>query len=242
MGVWKATEYIKKSGGLDPNAPIIQGILKYLSSGSDFDVEHEQWLNTVPSNNSSPCAIWWKYSENGSTFEYNPTASLAGFVIKYTNQKNDLYEKCIKIAKDAADWFIKSAPNECHIANCFISLYEYCEEANNIPFDSEAYLAKLNEIIDNSICRDVSRWGEYISKPSTFFTFSNKKIYNDKFKELCTLECEYIKNTQLPDGSYSVPWQWFTDHNEWYIAKNWSKAEITVENMIFLSKFNALFS
>lgn len=138
MGVQKATEYIKKSGGLDPNALIIQGILKYLSSGSDFDVEHEQWLNTVPSNNLSPRAIWWKYSENGSTFEYNPTAALAGFVIKYTNQQNDLYEKCIKIAKDAADWFIKSAPSECHIANCFISLYEYCEEANNISFDSEA--------------------------------------------------------------------------------------------------------
>ncbi len=240
MGVWKATEYIKKAGGLRPDDPINKGILKYLSSGSDFDAEHEQWLNTVPSNNSSHCAVWWKYPEGGSTFEYNPTAALAGYIIKYADKQSELYKKGVRIAKSAANWFIKSAPLERHIAGCFMSLYNYCTEAGNIPFDSKEYLKKLNEIIDRSICRDVSRWGEYIPKPSTFFTLDNKKFYSEKFKELCIAECGFIKSSQLPDGSYSVPWQWANDHKEWYIAENWIKAELTIDNMLFLREFDAL--
>lgn len=241
MGVWKATEYIRKTGGLEPDDPIAEGILKYLSSGSDFDIEHNQWLNTVPTNNSSPCAVWWKYPENGSVFEYNPTAALAGFIIKYADKKSALYEKGVQIAEEAANWFIMNAPLERHIAVCFMSLYDYCDDAGNMPFDSETYLAKLNEIIEGSVCSDVSRRGEYIPKPSTFFTPANKRFYNEKFKELCSVECEYIKNTQLSDGSYSVPWQWYGDCKEWYIAENWIKAQITIDNMIFLRDFDDLF-
>lgn len=241
MGVWKATEYIRKiEDDIDTDNSIIKGILKYLSSGLDFDIEHEQWRNTVPTNNSSPCAIWWKYSENGSAFEYNPTAALAGSIIKYADKESDLYEKGVQIAKNAANWFINNAPLERHIAGCFMSLYNYCEEAENMPFDGEAVFAKINEIIDNSICRDVSRWGEYIPKPSTFFTMTYKKFYNEKFKELCITECEYIKNSQLPDGSFNVPWNWCNDHKEWFIAENWIKAEIAIDNMLFLREFDAL--
>lgn len=240
MGAWKATEYIKRIGGLKPDDPVIKGILNYLSSGADFDTEHDQWLNTVPTNNSCPCAVWWKYPENGSTFEYNPTAALAGFIIKYAEKKSYLYEKGIQIAKDAANWFINNAPLERHIAGCFMSLYDYCEKADNMPFDGEAYLKKLNEIIDGSICRDVSRWGEYIPRPSTFFTLNDKRFYNDGFKELCLAECEYIRSTQLPDGSFNVPWNWYNDCKEWYIAENWIKAEIAIDNMLFLREFDAL--
>ncbi len=240
MGVWKATEYIKKTGGAEADNLIIKGIMKYLSSGADFDIEHEQWLNTVPTNNTSPCAIWWKYPENGSTFEYNPTAALAGYIIKYADKNTDLYEKGVRVAENAANWFINNAPLERHIAGCFMSLYNYCEEAGDMPFDGEAVFAKINEIIERSICSDISRWGEYIPRPSTFFTIDNKRFYNEKFKELCTAECEYIKNSQLPDGSFNVPWNWYSDHKEWYIAENWIKAEIAIDNMLFLREFGSL--
>lgn len=238
MGVWKGTEYIKRIGGLEPDDPVILGILKYLSSGADFDTERCQWMNTVPTNNSSPCAVWWKYTESGSAFEYNPTAALAGFIIKYADKQCALYEKGLKLVKNAADWFIETAPLERHIAGCYMSLYDYCEESGNIPFDGETYLAKLNEIIEKSICADVSRWDEYIPRPSTFFTNGNRRFYSEKFKELCTAECEFIRNTQLPDGSFNVPWNWGNDHKEWYVAENWIKSELVIDNMLFLRKFD----
>ncbi len=238
MGVWKATEYIREIGEIDPEHPIIQGILRYLESGDGFDESHNQWMNTVPSNNDYPCAFWWKYNENGSLFEYNPTAALAGSIVRYAKKWNALYEKGLQIVKEAAEWFIKDAPIEQHIAKCFITMYNDCQDAGAMPFDDAAFSSKLNEIVDKSICRDVSRWGEYIPRPSTFITSRNCRFYNEGLEELCRAECDYIKNTQLDDGSFYVPWQW-SNYKEWYVAENWCKSTITIENMLFLREFES---
>ena len=56
--------------------------------------------------------------------------------------------------------------------------------------------------------------------------------------ELCRAECDYIKNTQLDDGSFYVPWQW-CNYKEWYVAENWCKSTITIENMLFLREFES---
>ena len=238
MGVWKATEYICRIGGIESEHPVIQGILRYLSSGDGFDQARNQWNNTVLTSNSYPCAIWWKYPESGSAFSYNPTAALAGFLIRYAKKQSALYEKGIRIAKEAAEWFIQDAPLERHIAGCFISLYEYCTDAGVMPFDGNALMEKLKEIVDRSICRDVSRWGEYIPRPSAFVTSRGSRFYHEGLEELCRAECEYIKSTQLPDGSFPVPWTWGNDYKEWYVAENWCKAIITIENMLFLREFD----
>ena len=250
MGVWKATEYLREIGGIEPEHPMIRGILRYLEGGDGFDAVRDQWANTVPSNNDYPCAVWWKYSETGSSFEYgqsvtgalsawkyNPTAALAGFLIRYAAPDSALREKGVRIAKAAAEWFMKDAPVERHIAGCFISLYEYCTDAGVMPFDGEAMLKKLKEIVDRSICRDVSRWDGYIPRPSAFLTSRGSRFYSEDLEELCRAECEYIKNTQLSDGSFSVPWAWGNDYKEWYVAENWCKAIVTMENMLFLREF-----
>ncbi len=238
MGVWKATEYIREAGGIEPSNPIIQGILRYLESGDGFDEAHNQWMNTVPSNNDCPCAIWWKYTENGSLFEYNPTAALAGFIVRYAEKGSALYEKGLKIVKEAADWFINDAPVERHIARCFITMYDDCKDAGVMTFDGKAMLSKLDEIADKSICRDTSRWWEYIPRPSAFIKSRESRFYNADSEAICRAECEYIKSTQLPDGSFYVPWTWGNDHKEWYVAENWCKSSITIENMLFLREFD----
>ena len=237
MGVWKATEYLRGIGGIEPEHSIIRGILRYLESGDGFDAARDQWGNTVPSNNDYPCAAWWKYPETGSLFEYNPTAALAGFLIRYAAPDSELHEKGVRIAKAAVEWFLKDAPVERHIAGCFISLYEYCADAGVMPFDGEALLEKLKEIVDKSICRDISRWGGYMPRPSAFLTSRSSRFYSEELEELCRAECEYIKNTQLSDGSFAVPWTWGNDYKEWYVAENWCKTIITIENMLFLREF-----
>lgn len=239
MGVWNATEYISRIGGMEPEHPMILGILRYLADGDGFDRAHNQWNNTVLTSNDYPCAIWWKYPESGSAFSYNPTAALAGFLIRYAKKQSALYEKGIRIAKEAADWFLKDAPLERHIAGCFVSLYEYCAQAGVMPFDEKALMEKLKETVDRSICRDVSRWGEYIPRPSAFVTSRGSRFYHEGLEELCRSECAYIKSTQLPDGSYPVPWTWGNDDKEWYVAENWCKAILTIENLLFLREFDS---
>lgn len=83
---WAATELLREIGMTDAAHPIIRGILRYLASGKDFDGRF--WFNTVASNNDYPHAPWW-HAGNQSTqaLGYNPTACLAGFIIRFADKE-----------------------------------------------------------------------------------------------------------------------------------------------------------
>ncbi len=94
----------------------------------------------VQKGQGTTAACWTHISRRGgeSRFEYNPTAALAGFTVKYAEPGSTLHQKGVRIVREAADWFIQDAPVERHVANCFISMYDYCTEAGAMPFDGAA--------------------------------------------------------------------------------------------------------
>ena len=233
---WAATENLREAGLTDRTNPIIQGILRYLESGADFDQSQKQWLNTVPSNNDYPCAVWWKYdNEKGSSFGYNPTACLAGFAVKYADAGSRLYQMSCEIAKQAAGWFCAKAPfKEMHVTNCFIRLYEYCAEAGIQLFDMELFLGKLKEQVSCTISKDTEKWKtDYCAFPSQFISSKNSPFYADNM-EIAAAECRHIKENQLPDGSFTVPWQWYNDDKGYEIAVNWWKGDIVIKKLLYL--------
>ncbi len=235
---WAATEILREIDFTEPEHPIIRGILNYLSSGLDFDIKHKQWLNTVPSNNNYPHAIWWEYRENEAEFKYNPTACLAGFVLKYGDKESEFYRFTCQIAKEAYGYFISTIPfQEGHVTLCFIRLYEYCREANVELFDMDEFGEKLKEQVNYEICRDGDKWRkEYVAMPSDFIRAGNSIFYSDN-EEVVEEECKFLLESQCGDGSYPIPWQWWTDYNEFEIAKNWWKSDFCIKNMIFLREF-----
>ena len=238
MGAWKATEYIREAGGLEPSHPIIKGILGYLDSGDGFDSERNQWLNTVPSNNGAPCAIWWKYPESGSDFNYNPTAALAGFIVKYAEKGSALYCKGVQLVKEAADWFIRTEPLEQHVARCFITMDGDCLSAGEVPYDREAFLNTLDDAVARSICLDPNKWYEYLPRPSAFIESRKSRFYRAELEEACQSECGFIKSSQNPDGSFYLPWNWCNDYKEWNVAEQWCKASAAIDNLRFLREFD----
>lgn len=232
---WTATEIIREIKFTDGTHPIVKGILKYLESGADFSQEHNQWLNVVKSNNNFPHAIWWEYGENGSEFKYNPTACLAGFIIRFADKNSVLYKKGCEIAKQAFEYFISNVPfEETHITNCFIRLYEYSSEADVNIFDMNVFKEKLIEQVNANICRDTEKWGkEYVALPSNFI-FSKDSIFYSENADVVKAECSFIIESQLSDGSFTVPFEWFTNYKESAIAANWWKSSIIIDNMIYL--------
>lgn len=239
---WAATEILREAGVTDPKNPMIQKILRYLESGADFDDLQKQWLNTVPSNNEYPCAVWWKYDdEKGSRFEYNPTACLAGFAIKYAEADSSLYQMACEIAKQAAEWFLAKAPfQEMHVTSCFIHLYEYCSEAGVQLFDMEAFFHKLTEQVNCNICKDTEKWRTgYCAFPSNFISSKNSPFYAEN-AEWVDAESRHIKENQLPDGSFVVPWQWCNEYKEYEIAVNWWKSDLIIKKMRHLREFDRI--
>lgn len=232
---WCATEILREINFTDNTHPLINGLLKYLASGRDF--EGKLWYNTVKSNNDYPHAPWW-HTEKDSTSnnDYNPTACFAGFIIKFADKENDLYKLGCRIAKEAFDAYItQNLLNDMHTGLCYIRMMEYIEESSQTDLiDLPALKSKLIKQVNNSIKSNIEEWEtSYICRPSQFFHSRDSIFYNDN-KRIAEYECKYINRTQQEDGSWNIPWGWNNYPDEWAIAKNWWKGNGILVNMIYL--------
>lgn len=234
---WNACMILKEIDWQEKEHPIVQGILHYLESGKDFSVEHQQWMNTIPSNNDYPHAIWWGFKDE-SDYKYNPTAMLAGFILKFAEKGSPLYEKGLRIAKEAVSWFMEKVPQvDRHETACFVTLYEYMQETNIDFADRTALENALKTQVNANITRDTEKWQtEYVDMPSAFFIVPGSMFYEDN-KAIAAFECEFIQKTQLDDGSFQVNWQWWNDYKEFEAAKMIWKGVITLENMRYIRAF-----
>lgn len=238
---WAATEILRETGADSADGaarPIVQGILRYLDSGADFDEGRRQWRNAVPSNNDFPCAAWWKCGEDGGDFRYNPTAALAGFALRFAAPESRLYALCLSLAGEAADWLGRQpAFAEQHIAACFIRLYEDCAAAGVAPFDADALLARLREMARLCLEDAPEKWGrEYAAFPSDLIS-SPESPLRPTLSGVIAAQCDYIRGGQLPDGSFPVPWTWYNDDPGFPIAELWWKGDMLVKFMRFLRAF-----
>lgn len=233
---------LREIGFNDGSHPIVQGILRYLASGADFSQQAGQWLNSVPSNNEFPHAVWWSFDPNrkpeDDPLPYNPTAGLAGFALRYAEPGSDLYCKAEKIAKSAIEFITGgNFPPEPHVTGCFEMLYHYLTEAGAEQFDLHSLKSALLSRSAAEICREPKRWAtEYVPKPSDYIKSRDSLFYPGN-EELCAEECALIRRSQLPDGSFPVTWQWYTDYQEFVLAANWWKARFIITNMRFLAEF-----
>lgn len=231
---WTAIEILHEIC-FEEDHPIIQGILRYLESGKDFN--GKCWLNTVPSNNDYPHAPWWTYNaQSYDTITYNPTAALAGFVLRFADKSSAIYKKCYDIVKDAIIYLRDTNKcDEMHILACYVRMTQYCRKAglaDELSIDEVEKI--LLQRIHKVITWDKDSWPvSYACKPSNFFMDKDNFVYQS-LKELADYECDFIKNTQKQDGTWSINWKWEDDLEQWYIAENWWKAHLIIMNLRFL--------
>lgn len=231
---WAATEILNEAG-LEEEHPIIHGILIYLDSGRDFN--GKCWLNTIPSNNDYPRAPWWTYiSQSYNSITYNPTAALAGFALRFAGKDSALYKKCLGIAKEAIQCLKETEKSdEMHTLACYVRMAQYCRKAGlaeelSIDEVEKLLLQKTSKVMT----WDTDKWSyDYVCKPSQFIMDKESFLY-DSFKELADYECEFIKNSQQPDGTWPINWKWADYLEQWYIAEGWWKADLIIKNLRFL--------
>ena len=235
---WCAVELLREVNLDNRSTPLIQGILRYLDSECDFI--DGKWMSEIQSNNDYPHAFWWDWSPE-TVYDYNPTANLAGFVIKYAENESMLYKKATEIAKQAAESFMsREEINDGHLLLSFARLYQYCMESNigNL-FDLKTSAEKLSMHIGNHLKNLQVDW----CCDGVVYQFL--KIYkNDLAADLCDDLIEFIagqllKNLQS-DGSWNIPWNWNSYNEEWAISKNWWKGYAAVANTLFLKRHHYL--
>ncbi|HHX20336.1 MAG TPA: hypothetical protein GX722_00965, partial [Clostridiales bacterium] len=98
----------------------------------------------------------------------------------------------------------------------------------------------LCQQVTHSITHDIAQWETgYICRPSQFFNQRSSIFYQDN-ADIAEYECQFIARTQLPDGSWPIPWRWADYPEQWAISKNWWKGIVAVNNLLYLKGMGAL--
>ena len=216
----------------------MQGILHYLASGKDFD--GHRWYNVVKSNNDYPHAPWWHTETD--TASANPSACLVGFLLRYAPKDSALYARGVQLAQEMyADFMESEQQKDMHTLSCFLRLLEYAREAGeHTVFDTAAMEARLKPLIHSAITQDTSLWeNSYICKPSQFIS-SPESIFYPENREIAQFECEHIRNTQLDNGAWTIPWGWNDYPDEWALSRSFWQADVIIKNLLYLKAFGQL--
>ena len=229
---WAATEILREIDFTDAEHPLVQGILKYLESGQDFDGHF--WYAAVPGNNDYPHAPWWQTEEN-SIWSYNPTAALSGFLVRYAKEGSSAYELGCRLVKEAYDFLMHSNEKAEGVTGCYISLLVNLQRAGKTDIiDLEMLAEKLKQQVKEEIWQKTEDWElKYVKRPSWFLDGKNSIFYADN-KELADYECDFLLETQLEDGSWNLSWSWAEYPDEWALSKNWWKAQRIIQNLLYL--------
>ena len=219
--------------------PIVQGVLAYLDSGADFDAEHRQWPGSIPSNNDHPRAIWWSW-DGKDAFQYNPTAGLAAFILRYADRDSAVYRKGLAIAREAVSWHLAQEPfAEKHVVFLFQRLAEF-GHGHDIPGLAELS-ARLRTFVPLCVCTDLSKYGvEYVDRPTDLITGPQHPWY-PLMADAAQAECDFLIRSQLADGSWPVPWKWYNEYTDEYaVAANWWKGHIVLKHILYLKNFGRI--
>lgn len=215
---------------LGRDSDIVKGIVRYLESHDSFDEDKKRWLFAIDSNKDYPHAIWWKKKGDGIS-GFNPSISLAAFLICYSNRAS-LYEEIIK---DGFEYLENAEEVSSDSLKCFLLTYDILK-TNSISdiIDLEHFKDLLRKAIDNSICKDIEKYGvEYVPMPSDFFSGSYLEFITPETKTLIAAEKDILDKLQMEDGGFDITWKWYTTYPEFEQARAWWRPRITIEKLLF---------
>lgn len=217
---------------LKKDSDIVKGIVRYLESHDSFDEDKRRWLFAIDSNKDYPHAIWWEKNGDGIS-GFNPSISLAAFMICYGN-RTSLYEEIIKEGFEYLETSEEISGGDS--LKCFLLACELLK-ANNISniIDLERFKDLLCKAIDNSICKDVEKYGvEYVPMPSDFFSGTYLEFITSETKTLIAAEKDILSKLQTEDGGFDITWKWYTPYpDEYEQARAWWRPRITIEKLLF---------
>lgn len=223
----------------DNTHPVVRGILNYLDSGAEMD--GNTWRNVIASNNDYPHAPWW-HTDSDSTARsvFNPTAILAGFILRFADRESRLYTRGLSIAKELEEIFLQDPHIEMHPLICMVTLLE-CMDAAGVQ-EQFAY-AELNAAAAKQITvlleRDAGDWSGYTCKPSAFLKTPESLGFSDN-AALVQKELDYILEIRNPEGLWNLNWTWAGYEQAFAISENWWKAHIAIEKLLLLRAFGRL--
>lgn len=228
---WCALTVLREIGFPAEAKSMLRGIRRYLMSGDAFDGHY--WQSEIASNNAHPHAPWWHVGEDGPAKGYNPTASLAGALLRFGDGEAKALGE--RLAEEAIAWLMSQMQMEQHTLACFMELQE--DLAATGDRRAEDIAPRIIALADGCVCREAEKWfTSYCCKPSNLLR-SRESILYPRLKELAAQECGMLAAICDEQGVWPVTWDWHAYPDAWPVAKTWWQGDIAVKNTLFLKRF-----
>ncbi len=223
----------------DADHPVIQGLLRWCESGALFN--GHTWALDVPSNNDYPHAPWWHTdSKSACRTDYNETARIAGFIIRYAERDSGAFRLGLRIIQEAIAAIPPDGISDMHTCSCYVIMAEQLARDQAIDlFPYDALREKLHRSVDRLIEKDPAKWNAYVCRPSFFLSSRDSEFYPEH-QAAAEAECDFILQNQQEDGSWPITWAWGAYPEEWAVSKNWWKSHLIIQNLLYLKGFGRL--
>lgn len=203
LQTWCAINYLREIK-FDQNHPLVIKLFNYLYQS--FDHEIKRWPLYMKTVIDYPHAPWWNYKETNK--EYNPTASLIGFILKYAPKDHIVYELGLSIKDDAIQYLIDlNIYMDMHELKCFIEMIHDLKDVDNGSLMIAAEEAILKRI-DQTLEKDPQKWFKsYGAKPSYLIPYPNS-IGFDLYRDLRNQEIQLLLDNRNEEGLWTPPFTW----------------------------------
>lgn len=226
-----AVIWLYRMNAIESAKDIVSGIVRYLDSHDSFDENEKKWLFAIESNRHYPHAVWWE--KDGSGIEgYNPTVSLAAFMVCY-GERTPLYEE---ILRDSMLYFRTAEKINGDGLKCYMLTYELLKK-NSVTdiIDLDELRVLISGCIEKVICPDTEKYGvEYVTAPSDIFSGVYTEFISEAVKPLIRAELDVTGRMQKEDGGFDISWQWYTPYAEFEQARVWWRPRVTLEKLLFV--------
>lgn len=233
---WAALEVIDELG-LPSDHEIVMNLINYLVFRADKS--EGKWVTLIPSNNKYPHASWWHYEEKNRIWGYNPTAALAGFILKHTNPYEKEHEFALAVAKKAIATFLATDITEMHELRSFLELHQYlsCKETcDNYLLFTDKLRSQILAVVETN---EKNWFSSYSVRPSQFVA-SPKDFFYPDLKKLIDCEVDLLMKNRNKDGVWDVSWNWGQYPEDFAIAKKEWQGILIVSNLKMLRDFGKL--
>ncbi len=236
---WDATEMLYEVGWADGEHPVVQGILRYLDSGADF--QGGLWMASVPTNNDFPRAPWWGYSEDvQAQWGYNPTVALAGFIVRFAGAGTALLAQGEALCRAAMQALLTSEKEDPEGLGCYIRLLGWLAAAGREALvDVAALRAHIAGLVGGLVETDIDKWTGYTARPSKYVA-SREDPFCQAVSDLAEREVQYLLETLSPEGTWPVYWRWSEHPDEWAVSRRWWMGNLIIQNLHYLRGFGAV--
>lgn len=229
-GTWAAVRILRELDFPEEAGNLMADIHRYLLNNGEFDGTY--WPGTVRSNNDWPHAPWWSHSERAEA-NYNPTAELAGFLVRTAKPGSPAHAAGEEIIRSIPERLGDRVPEVHELAN-FTAMLEDLAAAGRQAILPDDFSQTIARQVHAAIEQNPDRYDTdaYRTEPK-FYIRGKSSPYFDANREICEFYAGWLEKTVGEDGAWEPNWAWGEQEMPPDARRDW-KGILIVDNMLFL--------